>query len=335
MKKITKFWLQCVVVLFFSVTTSYAQDIIVLKGKAVDEIKVKVTEVAKKTVKYKKWSYQEGPTFSLSIDDILIIKYQNGETQTFSKEKKSQGSETIRKNKYINEELNKSLESDKKKNVSNERPKAELGNTSGYQEQLQESNADNIPTKSYEATSLYSQKNSTKTKAFESAYAKGQNKFGIEAIYYSPMDKADGFNSFALEWDLTFGKYFLDKLFADVGIGVITASTSNGSAIYKIETSSTGITMPLRVGYSLPITEKIVVDLRTGPKLGYTVAGKSIFVDEVTKLRDMDGVERFSVTWGVDATVNLWGVKLGAKYMIGLTEGSGGSMWGISLGFGF
>ena len=88
MKSLTKISLLCVVALFY-ITTSYAQDIIVLKGKTSDEIKVKVTEVSKKNVKYKKWSYQEGPTFSLSVDDVLIIKYQNGEEQVFSKEKKS------------------------------------------------------------------------------------------------------------------------------------------------------------------------------------------------------------------------------------------------------
>ncbi len=60
-----------------------------LKDKASDEIQVKVLEVTKKSVTYKKWSYQDGPTFTLSVDKILAIKYQNGEMQDFAKEKNS------------------------------------------------------------------------------------------------------------------------------------------------------------------------------------------------------------------------------------------------------
>ena len=92
MKTIKKILWLCIIS-FFTTSTVMAQDIIVLKDKTADEIKVRVTEVSKKTVKYKKWSYQEGPTFSISVDDILVIKYQNGEMQTFVKEKKSDSKE--------------------------------------------------------------------------------------------------------------------------------------------------------------------------------------------------------------------------------------------------
>lgn len=81
----------CAVVLF-ATPAAFSQDIIVLKDKASDEIQVKVLEVTKKSVTYKKWSYQDGPTFTLDVDKILAIKYQNGEMQTFVKEKKSDSS---------------------------------------------------------------------------------------------------------------------------------------------------------------------------------------------------------------------------------------------------
>lgn len=82
----------CAVVLF-ATPAAFSQDIIVLKDKASDEIQVKVLEVTKKSVTYKKWSYQDGPTFTLDVDKILAIKYQNGEMQTFVKEKKSDSKE--------------------------------------------------------------------------------------------------------------------------------------------------------------------------------------------------------------------------------------------------
>ena len=82
----------CAVVLF-ATPAAFSQDIIVFKDKASDEIQVKVLEVTKKSVTYKKWSYQDGPTFTLEVDKILAIKYQNGEMQTFVKEKKSDSKE--------------------------------------------------------------------------------------------------------------------------------------------------------------------------------------------------------------------------------------------------
>lgn len=78
----------CAVVLF-ATPAVFSQDVIVLKDKASDEIQVKVLEVTKKNVKYKKWSYQDGPTFTLDVDKILAIKYQNGEMQDFAKENSS------------------------------------------------------------------------------------------------------------------------------------------------------------------------------------------------------------------------------------------------------
>ena len=92
MRLFNKLLWACAVVLF-ATPAAFSQDIIVLKDKASDEIQVKVLEVTKKSVTYKKWSYQDGPTFTLDVDKILAIKYQNGEMQTFVKEKKSDSKE--------------------------------------------------------------------------------------------------------------------------------------------------------------------------------------------------------------------------------------------------
>ncbi len=67
-----------------------AQDIIILNNEAAEEMKVKVVEVTEDIVKYKKWSYQSGPTFSISTQKIFVIKYQNGEKQRFIEEQQPQ-----------------------------------------------------------------------------------------------------------------------------------------------------------------------------------------------------------------------------------------------------
>lgn len=71
-------------ILFLATGTVSAQDVIVLNNKTADEIEAKIVEVSNDEVKYKKWAYQDGPTFSVPTGEIFVIKYQNGEKQTFS-----------------------------------------------------------------------------------------------------------------------------------------------------------------------------------------------------------------------------------------------------------
>ena len=70
-----------------TIGTVSAQDIIVLNNSSADEIEAKVQEVSQTEVKYKKWSYQDGPTFTIPTSDIFVIKYRNGEKQRFGIEK--------------------------------------------------------------------------------------------------------------------------------------------------------------------------------------------------------------------------------------------------------
>ena len=75
--------------------TAIAQDVIVLKDG--DFKKVKVIEVGENDVKYKKWENIEGPTYTISISNILAINYQNGTKDSFAnyKEKKSDVAQSI------------------------------------------------------------------------------------------------------------------------------------------------------------------------------------------------------------------------------------------------
>lgn len=59
-----------------------AQDVIVLKSG--DEIQAKIVQVTDNDVSYKKFDYQDGPTFVVSKDKIFMIKYADGTKDVFS-----------------------------------------------------------------------------------------------------------------------------------------------------------------------------------------------------------------------------------------------------------
>ncbi len=65
----------------FSTAFSFAQDIITKTNG--DEIKVKVLEVNQTEIKYKQFDNLNGPLFTISKSDILIIKYENGSKDVF------------------------------------------------------------------------------------------------------------------------------------------------------------------------------------------------------------------------------------------------------------
>ncbi len=66
----------------FMVNRTFSQDMIVLKNG--DEISSKVLEVTSDVVKYKKWSNQDGPTYSSTKAEVFMIKYANGTKDVFN-----------------------------------------------------------------------------------------------------------------------------------------------------------------------------------------------------------------------------------------------------------
>lgn len=69
--------------MFLSATCAFAQDVIVKKDGST--ILSKVIEIGTSEVKYKKFSNQSGPTYSILKSEIQTINYQNGEKEDFSK----------------------------------------------------------------------------------------------------------------------------------------------------------------------------------------------------------------------------------------------------------
>jgi hypothetical protein len=78
-----KMYLILAAVLFttFTATTIYAQDIIVTKKGT--KIEAKISEIGLETVKYKEFSYQDGPDYVMKKSEIASILYSNGEVLVF------------------------------------------------------------------------------------------------------------------------------------------------------------------------------------------------------------------------------------------------------------
>lgn len=58
-----------------------AQDIIITAQA--ERIEALITEISSTEIRYKKWNYQNGPTFVLSVNELNSIIYGNGDVQLF------------------------------------------------------------------------------------------------------------------------------------------------------------------------------------------------------------------------------------------------------------
>ncbi|MDD4068192.1 MAG: hypothetical protein PHV65_04865, partial [Bacteroidales bacterium] len=75
-----------------SISSIYAQDIITTRVG--DEIQAKIIEIGANEIKYKKWTNQEGPTYTLTKTEMFMVKYQNGEKEVFNQNNNYSNQET-------------------------------------------------------------------------------------------------------------------------------------------------------------------------------------------------------------------------------------------------
>ncbi len=61
--------------------SAYSQDILIKKNG--DDMKVKVVEITKDEIKYKKIENLDGPVYSILKNETFMIRYQNGTKETF------------------------------------------------------------------------------------------------------------------------------------------------------------------------------------------------------------------------------------------------------------
>ena len=73
-----------IVVLFCASLMSMAQDVIVKKDGTT--IESRIMEINGTEIKYKKWSNQDGPVYSINRTEVDFINYQNGEVEMITSE---------------------------------------------------------------------------------------------------------------------------------------------------------------------------------------------------------------------------------------------------------
>lgn len=79
--------------LIFCVSILMAQDIIITKDSK--RIEAKIIEVTPTTVKYKKWTYQDGPDIYEAKSNIAAIMWGNGEVEAFNLETEKKDVATV------------------------------------------------------------------------------------------------------------------------------------------------------------------------------------------------------------------------------------------------
>lgn len=70
------------IIVIATVLQIQAQDVIYLTNG--DEVKAKVEEVTETQIKYKQWDNQSGPMRSLSVGNVFMIVYENGQKELFT-----------------------------------------------------------------------------------------------------------------------------------------------------------------------------------------------------------------------------------------------------------
>lgn len=77
---------KCILIITMVLITAmtYAQDVIVKKDGST--IISKVEEIGSTEIKYKKWSNQDGPMYTISVSDVARINFENGTVESFAEE---------------------------------------------------------------------------------------------------------------------------------------------------------------------------------------------------------------------------------------------------------
>ena len=103
-------------ILFFSlfISQGYSQDILLKRSG--DQLEVKVTEIAEDYIKYKKKGFENGPDFKISVSEIFMLTFSNGEKMMFEETSKKEESKTsmLLAGTQIPLRMNETISSDKK-----------------------------------------------------------------------------------------------------------------------------------------------------------------------------------------------------------------------------
>lgn len=96
-----------IVFIFSFMLSAFAQDIIVLRNA--DEIQAKVQTIGFDDITYKKWDFQDGPSYQIAQSDVLFIKYENGRKELFYNRKTSDNKSSSVEPIYVNKTQKRTL----------------------------------------------------------------------------------------------------------------------------------------------------------------------------------------------------------------------------------
>ena len=77
--------LNCLIVMVFVLgfmKISNAQDLIIKNDNST--IQCKVLKISNSEIEYKKWTNLDGPIYTIDVEDVIRIDYQNGESESFN-----------------------------------------------------------------------------------------------------------------------------------------------------------------------------------------------------------------------------------------------------------
>ena len=128
-----------------------------------------------------------------------------------------------------------------------------------------------------------------------SGMAKG-DKYSRCSFYYGRLEGEELDFNFSLGWDFIGGQYVMDNVSLQAGLGITISGYGYKYGRTNYDFSETIISVPIALGYSMPIGEKSSLDLYTGPRLNYIISGKRELTEngktiEKKKYKDIKNID--------------------------------------------
>lgn len=286
--------LSLILIMSVSLTAAFAQqqtDIIILKNS--EKIEAKIVEVTTTEVAYKRASYIDGPTFTLSISEISSIVYANGEVQAFGN--------TV---PVTTETAVQSSPRTSPTRTSPARTNAGQGKLRFNPEP-----SDNRP---FGISIGYTSKQQTD----------GEDK--VPWVYLGNNENKK--SSAALRVGLYWAPEFRYGLGIQTGLYYEMSYSKEDSEGIKISWSEHNLSIPLRIQYRYEIISDLSVFIYTGPSfdisLANTMKASADGYSEKINVNVIEesGLNRFNMLWGVGAGVRWRGLQLMLGGDWGLTK---------------
>lgn len=274
----------------------FAQDIIVTKDA--QKVEAKILEVSETEIKYKDWSYLEGPTFSMKLYNISTIIYANGQVMTFNQQ---------------NEEAQRPAR----------QPRPQPANSAPVQ------SAETATPQQYAAPAPrrsnlhFNVEPLTANRPWGVSIGYVQKQFSVDGhkqAWCSVKEKSAPSSSFQV--GVVYAPEFRYGIGLQTGVyyelSASSESESEDGIKIKLSMDEHTLSIPLRVQYRYEIIPDVSIFLYTGPSFDISVAYNvrysydgekeqfSMYDEETSEL----GIQRFNMLWGVGAGVRWKGLQL-------------------------